>query len=118
MGVHHPPRPGLFSAAIVVPALRQAVVKLHPRHVWKNPVMFVVEVGSALTTTWLVRDLFSTTPSAPLWFTVNVTVWLWVTVLFANFAEAMAEGRGKAQADALRRTRRETTARRIVDGRE
>jgi potassium-transporting ATPase ATP-binding subunit len=114
MSVHRPPRPSLFSASIVVPALKQAFAKLHPRHVWKNPVMFVVEVGSALTTAWLVRDLLAGTPSAPLWFTVNVTVWLWVTVLFANFAEAMAEGRGRAQAGALRRTRQETTARRVV----
>jgi K+-transporting ATPase ATPase B chain len=118
MSVHRPARPELFAATIVVPALRQAFTKLHPRHVWKNPVMFVVEIGSALTTAWLARDLFAETPSSPVWFTANVTVWLWVTVLFANFAEAMAEGRGKAQAEALRRTRRETTARRLVDGRE
>jgi K+-transporting ATPase ATPase B chain len=120
MSVHHPARPGLFAKAIVLPAFRQSLVKLHPRHVAKNPVMFVVEIGSLLTTVWWVRDMLvdAGRRSAPLWFTGNVTVWLWFTVVFANFAEAMAEGRGKAQADNLRRTRRETTARRLVDGRE
>ena len=120
MGVHHPPRPSLFASAIVGPALRQSFAKLDPRHVAKNPVMFVVEVGSVLTTIWWIRDMLvaANERSAPLWFTGNVTVWLWFTVIFANFAEAMAEGRGKAQAENLRRTRRETTARRLVAGRE
>jgi len=120
MGAHHPDRPGLFAQEIVGPALKQSFVKMHPRHVAKNPVMFVVEVGSLLTTIWWFRDMTvdAASRSAPLWFTGNVTVWLWFTVVFANFAEAMAEGRGKAQADNLRRTRRETTTRRLVDGKE
>ncbi len=120
MTVHHPSRPALFESAIVGPALRQAFVKLDPRHVAKNPVMFVVEIGSLLTTVWWIRDALvdAGARSAPLWFTGNVSVWLWFTVVFANFAEAMAEGRGKAQAENLRRTRRETTARRVVEGRE
>jgi len=120
MGAHRPSRPGLLAPEIVLPALRQAFAKLDPRAVAKNPVMFVVEVGSALTTAWWIRDLLAepAARSAPLWFTAWVTVWLWFTVVFANFAEAMAEGRGKAQAEALRRTRRETTARRVVEGRE
>ncbi|MCG3132943.1 MAG: Potassium-transporting ATPase ATP-binding subunit [Planctomycetes bacterium] len=120
MSVHHHERPSLLSKEIVLPALRQSLAKLHPRHVAGNPVMFVVEVGSLLTTIWCLRDAFvpAAERSAPLWFSVNVTAWLWFTVLFANFAEAMAEGRGKAQAEALRRTRRDTTARRLADGRE
>ena len=88
-----------------------------PRHVIKNPVMFVVEIGSVLTTLILVRDLFAPTPgSQPLWFTFNVSFWLWFTVVFANFAEAVAEGRGKAQAATLRKMRKETNARRLVNG--
>ena len=85
----------------------------------KNPVMFVVEIGSVLTTLVLLHDVV-VRPSgmAPAWFTGNVTLWLWFTVLFANFAEALAEGRGKAQAAALRGLRQETVARKRVDGRE
>jgi potassium-transporting ATPase ATP-binding subunit len=99
--------------------LRQALVeslgKLSPRTMIKNPVMFVVEVGSVLTTlTWL-RDLVAPSPGAqPPGFTGQVALWLWFTVLFANFAEALAEGRGKAQAAALRGLRQETVARRRV----
>jgi K+-transporting ATPase ATPase B chain len=79
--------------------------------------MFVVEIGSVLTTLVFVRDLFHrSSGAAPLWFTGAVTVWLWFTVVFANFAEAVAEGRGKAQADTLRKMRKETTARRLVGG--
>src|SRR5262245_3716319 len=79
----------------------------------RNPVMFVVEVGSALTTIALVRDALSGRPD--LGFEIQITFWLWLTVLFANFAEAMAEGRGKAQADTLRKARTETVANRLVD---
>jgi K+-transporting ATPase ATPase B chain len=93
--------------------LRQAVVasfsKLHPRSQMKNPVMFVTEVGAFLTTV----GLFFRTANEPMGFGLQVTVWLWFTVLFANFAEAMAEGRGKAQADALRKTRTQTIANRL-----
>jgi len=102
--------------------LRQAAVdsfrKLSPRLVAKNPVMFVVEVGSVLTTLVFIRDLFVGTPAAPRWFTGLVAIWLWFTVVFANFAEAVAEGRGKAQADALRKMRKTAEARRLVDGKE
>ena len=85
----------------------------------KNPVMFVVEVGSVLTTLIWLRDLVAPPAGAmPAWFTGQVALWLWFTVLFANFAEALAEGRGKAQAAALRGLRKETVARKLVDGRE
>jgi K+-transporting ATPase ATPase B chain len=109
----------LFDAAIVRRAALESFGKLAPQKVAKNPVMFVVEIGSVLTTLIFLRDLIQRgSPSTPLWFTGLVSVWLWFTVLFANFAEAVAEGRGKAQADTLRRMRKETSARRLVDGRE
>src|SRR5215471_18419207 len=98
MSKHRPAAPALFAPEIVLPALRESFVKLSPRRVAKNPVMFVVEIGSALTTIFLVRDLFAAKPLVPVWFTAWTSAWLWFTVLFANFAEAMAEGRGKAQA--------------------
>ena len=107
----------LFDPEIMRPAIWDSFRKLTPRHVIKNPVMFVVEIGSVLTTLILVRDLFAPTPgSQPLWFTFNVSFWLWFTVVFANFAEAVAEGRGKAQAATLRKMRKETNARRLVNG--
>ncbi len=107
----------LFDPEIMRPAIWESFRKLTPRHVIKNPVMFVVEIGSVLTTLILVRDLFAPTPgSQPLWFTFNVSFWLWFTVVFANFAEAVAEGRGKAQAATLRKMRKETNARRLVNG--
>src|ERR1700704_429510 len=87
----------LFDPPIVRRAMRDAFAKLDPRQVAKNPVMFVVEVGSVLTTLLILRDL-AAGRTGDLGFTVQVTLWLWFTVLFANFAEAMAEGRGKAQA--------------------
>ncbi|HET6146337.1 MAG TPA: potassium-transporting ATPase subunit KdpB [Polyangia bacterium] len=109
----------LFEPQIVRRAALDSLRKLAPRHVAKNPVMFVVGVGSVLTTVIFFRDLFhSASATSPLWFTGLVSVWLWFTVIFANFAEAVAEGRGKAQADTLRRMRKETTARRLRDGRE
>jgi len=109
----HAPRK-LFEGPIVRRALAEALRKLHPRLVAKNPVMFVVEVGSVLTTYLLLRSLF--TGGQDLLFNGQVALWLWFTVLFANFAEAMAEGRGKAQADSLRKTRQETLARLVSDG--
>ncbi len=109
----HAPR-SLFDGPIVWRAIGDAFRKLHPRMVAKNPVMFVVEVGAALTTYLVIKDIF--TASSDLLFNVQVTLWLWFTVVFANFAEAMAEGRGKAQADTLRKTRQETLARRVSDG--
>ena len=109
----------LVDPAILRPAVLDSVRKLAPRLVAKNPVLFVVAVGSVLTTVAWLRDALAPAPDAsPLWFTGAVTIWLWFTVLFANFAEAVAEGRGKAQAAALRKTRKETQARRLVDGRE
>ncbi len=93
-------------------ALRDAVLKLDPRHQVKNPVMFVVWIGSIVTTLLLIQALVGT-GEAPKWFICAIAVWLWFTVLFANCAEAMAEGRGKAQADSLRRSRQELTAKRL-----
>ncbi|NEU13142.1 potassium-transporting ATPase subunit KdpB [Methylobacterium sp. BTF04] len=102
----------LFSAALVGPALVGALTKLDPRKMIKNPVMFVVEVVAALTTVLFIRDV--ATGGANLAFSGQIILWLWFTVLFANFAEAIAEGRGKAQADSLRRTRTETMAKRLT----
>ena len=107
MRVKHP----LFHRPIVQRALREAVHKLNPRHMIRNPVMFVVWVGSMLTTLVLVQDIVAR--RGHLAFTFQIAVWLWFTVLFANFAEAMAEGRGKAQADAMRATRQQTRAKRM-----
>ena len=102
-------RSSIFDPAVAGPAALESVRKLDPRRMAWNPVMFVVEVGSALVTVLFVRD--------PGVFAGLIAIWLWFTVLFANFAEAMAEGRGKAQAAALRRTRSETIAhRRLADG--
>jgi K+-transporting ATPase ATPase B chain len=101
----------LADMTIIRPAVVAAFAKLDPRVLIKNPVMFVVEVVAVLTTVLFVRDLF--TGAANLGFSFQIILWLWFTVLFANFAEAVAEGRGKAQAAALRRTRTETIARRV-----
>ncbi len=101
-------RRSLFDSAIVRRASVDALVKLAPATMMKNPVMFVVEVGSVLTTALLIYDRF--THHGHFAFDLQITLWLWFTVLFANFAEAMAEGRGKAQADALRLAKSETTA--------
>jgi potassium-transporting ATPase ATP-binding subunit len=90
------PVSALFDPKIVVPAIGSAFVKLNPRSLMKNPVMFVLEVVTALTTVILIRDLV--TGGENIGFEVQIVVWLWFTVLFANFAEAIAEGRGKAQA--------------------
>jgi K+-transporting ATPase ATPase B chain len=107
----------LFDREILRPAIWESFLKLAPQRVIKNPVMFVVEIGAALTTLIWLRDMIAPTQgSQPLWFTFNVSFWLWFTVVFANFAEAVAEGRGKAQAAFLRRMRQETTARRQVNG--
>ncbi len=108
----HGRRISIWDPVIVGQALRDAFHKLDPRNQFRNPVMFIVEVGSLLTTLiWL--EEFATGVGRPL-FTGQVAVWLWFTVLFANFAEAMAEGRGKAQADTLRRARTETVANRLT----
>src|SRR5512147_1245685 len=98
----------MLDPRIVVPAIRAAFTKLDPRLMIRNPVMFVVEVVAALTTVIFLRDVV--TGGADLGFTFQIILWLWFTVLFANFAEAVAEGRGKAQADSLRKTRTESQA--------
>ncbi len=106
------PVSALFDARIVIPAVGSAFVKLDPRVLMKNPVMFVLEVVSVLTTVILVRDIVMMTGNVG--FEFQIVLWLWFTVLFANFAEAIAEGRGMAQADALRRTRTETQAKLLI----
>ena len=103
----------LFDPPIVRRALRDAFVKLNPRHMVRNPVMFVVLIGSVLTTLVLAADVARGRSGTG--FTLQIALWLWFTVLFANFAEAMAEGRGKAQADTLRRSRTQTAAKRLDD---
>src|SRR3954462_2646452 len=98
----------MLDPKIVVPAIRASFTKLDPRLMIKNPVMFVVEIVAALTTVIFLRDLV--TGGGNLGFSFQINIWLWFTVLFANFAEAVAEGRGKAQADSLRKARTETQA--------
>jgi len=109
----HPKTASILDARILGPAVGDAFRKLDPRKLAKNPVMFVVAVVSALTTVLLVKDAL--TGGANLGFSFQIVLWLWFTVLFANFAEAVAEGRGKAQADALRRTRTETQAKLLAN---
>src|SRR5580698_8311336 len=102
----------LFDPEIVTRAVQASFAKLNPVTLAKNPVMFVVEVGALLTTVFLVRDIF--VGAAGLKFGVQIALWLWFTVLFANFAEAMAEARGKAQADSLRKTKTDALAKRVT----
>ena len=106
----------LTDRSILAPAIGASFAKLDPRLQVRNPVMFVVEVGSVVTTIVFILGLFRGATDEL--FVGQIAIWLWFTVVFANFAEAVAEGRGKAQAASLRRARTETTARRIVDGRE
>ncbi|HEY7334988.1 MAG TPA: potassium-transporting ATPase subunit KdpB [Bryobacteraceae bacterium] len=101
----------LFDPEIVRRAIGASFVKLNPLTLWKNPVMFVVEVGAALTTIFVGRDIIA--GAMGVGFGIQIALWLWFTVLFANFAEAMAEARGKAQADSLRKTKTDVTAKRI-----
>jgi K+-transporting ATPase ATPase B chain len=109
---------GIFSGPLARRALLQAFVKLDPRTLLRNPVMFIVEVGAVFTTAATIQQMAGGESSVSTGFSFQITAWLWFTVLFANFAEAMAEARGKAQADALRATRGETKARRLREGRE
>src|SRR5512144_2275604 len=106
----------LFDPAIVRRAIGDSFAKLDPRHQVRNPVMFVVEVGSVFTTGLFIQALVGK-GEAPAGFILGVSAWLWFTVLFANFAEAMAEGRGKAQADALRKARKDIQAKKLADAR-
>ena len=113
---HSPMKPrkkAVWEWKIILSAIKDALFKLNPRKMMGNPVMFVVEIGSVITTALLFKG------ASDFKFNLQITLWLWFTVLFANFAEAMAEGRGKAQADTLRRARSETMANRILgnDGR-
>ena len=107
----------VMDRRLVARALRDAIRKLDPRSLYRNPVMFVVEIGSTFTTVLFLHALITGAGEASAAFILAVSLWLWFTVLFGNFAEAMAEGRGKAQADALRRTRQDVTARRLVEPR-
>ncbi|MBN9581804.1 MAG: potassium-transporting ATPase subunit KdpB [Afipia sp.] len=102
----------LFDPRIVLPAIGQAFLKLDPRTLARNPVMFVLEMVTVLTAILLVRDIV--TGGQNILFEIQIVIWLWFTVLFANFAEAVAEGRGRAQADTLRRTRTQTRAKRLL----
>src|SRR6266404_1994592 len=102
----------LFDPEILRSAVKESFVKLNPRAVAKNPVMFVVEVGAALTTVFVIKD--AVIGAGGLLFGVQIALWLWFTLLFANFAEAMAEARGKAQADNLRKTKTDTLAKKIL----
>src|SRR5258705_11649172 len=103
----------LSDPKILAPALLDAFRKLDPRSMIRNPVMFTVEVVASLTTTLFIRDLV--TGGGGLGFSFQINLWLWFTVLFANFAEAVAEGRGKAQAATLRKAKTETVAKRLAD---
>ena len=108
-------RGGMLSdPQLVGRAVVDALVKLNPRTLYRNPVMFVVEIGSVITTVYAVRAI--ATGASDAGFLTGIALWLWFTVLFANFAEAMAEGRGKAQADALRTMSTDTTANLVVAG--
>ena len=102
----------IWDSKIVRGAILDSLLKLDPRHMMGNPVMFVVEIGSVITSVLLAKDIAQ--HGAQVGFNLQITLWLWFTVLFANFAEAMAEGRGKAQADALRKARSESVANRLL----
>jgi K+-transporting ATPase ATPase B chain len=109
------PKRGLFDKKIAGPAIEESFRKLDPRALARNPVMFIVEIGAAITTVILAQNLLGRGDDET-WFVAAIAIWLWFTVLFANFAEAMAEGRGKAQAATLRKTRSETMAKVMVGG--
>src|SRR6202451_1853478 len=105
----------LFDREILGRAIVESFAKLNPSWQYRNPVMFVCEVGALVTLGFFVRDLRTHGPAG---FDFAISIWLWFTVVFANFAEAVAEGRGKAQAEFLRRTKTDTQARRVAGGRE
>src|ERR1700760_3588298 len=112
-----PRRNPLLAPGTVGPALKQAFVMLRPDIQWKNPVMFVVEVGAFLTLIYLIQAAMGRSESqVSTGYFVALDIWLFLTVLFANFATALAEERGRAQADSLKKTRRETTAYRLTKG--
>src|SRR5262245_46377156 len=103
----------LFDPEILRRASKDSILKLNPRTLMKNPVIFVVEVGAALVLLFLIRDII--TGTGDISFELQIDLWLWFTVIFATFAEAMAEARGKAQAESLRKTKTDTIANRVVD---
>ena len=105
--------PSLFDAAILKPAVIESFRKLDPRELVKNPVMFTVEMVALVATVIMARDIAGGAPHVG--FEIQIVAWLWVTVLFATFAEAVAEGRGKAQAATLRKAKTETVAKRLAD---
>lgn len=98
-------------SSLYADAVKESFIKLNPQTLWRNPVIFVVEVLAIITTYFMINDIVS---GEPFWFDGQISFWLWITVLFANFAEALAEGRGKAQAAALRKTRSETSAKKLA----
>src|ERR1700728_5065110 len=109
-----PTKLSMFDRALVGPAILDSFRKLDPRVQWRNPVMFVVYIGSIIVSALWVQALLGQ-GEAPSWFIINVAIWLWFTVLFANFAEALAEGRSKAQAAALRGLKQSAAAKKLTD---
>ena len=99
----------VWTREILSRAIRDSLLKLDPRTLYRNPIMLIVELGAALTSVLYLRDLVNGEPFDTLRFEAQIAIWLWFTVIFANFAEAIAEGRGKAQAATLRKTRTQTT---------
>src|SRR6266849_6827774 len=108
-------RRGLFAPDLLLTALKQSFIMLRPDIQWKNPVMFVVEIGTVLTFIYTIAAILGVGGQTSVAYLISLDVWLFLTVLFANFASALAEARGKAQADALRKTRQETPAYRVRD---
>ena len=112
-GIERRLKPKVWTREIVVRAVVDSFRKLSPATLYRNPVIFIVELGAVLTSVLFVRDLLNGKGFDIARFELQISIWLWFTVLFANFAEAIAEGRGKAQAATLRKTRTQTTARRV-----
>ncbi|MHB9138767.1 MAG: potassium-transporting ATPase subunit B, partial [Victivallaceae bacterium] len=112
----HSRKAGIFERKLVKEAARQSLVMLAPRIMVGNPVMFVTEIGAAITTMIIISDFWNKSPDAA--YTIAVAAILWLTVLFGNFAGALAEARGKAQTEALKMTRRSTPARKILSNRQ
>jgi K+-transporting ATPase ATPase B chain len=102
----------IFKPELMQEALKGSILKLNPVSMLKNPVMFIVEIGSVVTTAITLYNLFKGEPYA---FNLQISLWLWFTVIFANFAEALAEGKGKAQAESLKKSRSETFANKVND---
>ena len=110
------PMRSMFERSFVMPAVWESFRRLAPQDQWRNPVMFVCYVGAIFTTLLFVQSVWGK-GEAPAGYISAVSIWLWITVLFANFAEAIAEGRGKAQAAALRATRQDITAKKLTEPR-